>query len=242
MTLFTYFLLSLYALPSLVFAHGHIAAVIVDGVKYAGYDPNNPQRGSTPVGWTTKQTEDWSVNSDQVGSPDIICHKAATPAKAYATAKPGSQITIQYNNWPDTHPGPALAYLADCGGDCTTVNKTQLKWVKFWQKGENAQGVWINTQFMSDNYRMTIPFPNIKPGNYVMRHELINLYLAKPGHTEMYPQCVNFIIGGNGTEAITGGVLGTELYKSDDPGLLDPGRNYASYKFPGPPLTNFTFL
>ena len=88
---------------------------------------------------------------------------------------------------------------------------------------------------------MTIP-KSLAPGNYVLRHEIIALHEGyEEGATQFYPQCVNLEITGDGTETPEG-VVGIELYKSDDPGILyniwnDETR--PTYTIPGPPLWTY---
>lgn len=73
---------------------------------------------------------------------------------------------------------------------------------------------------ISNNNTWGVKIPSsIKAGNYVLRHETIALHQAQGvGGAQLYPQCVNLMITGGGSDA-PDGVLGTELYKSNDPGI-----------------------
>ncbi|MBE3045547.1 hypothetical protein IMZ48_23975, partial [Candidatus Bathyarchaeota archaeon] len=92
------------------------------------------------------------------------------------------------------------------------------------------------------NHTYTVQIPRmLAPGNYVVRHEIIALHYALmpdlgPQH---YPQCIDVMVSGDGTE-IPAGVLGTELYgrPGDEAGLKydisqDP---LPPYTIPGPGL------
>jgi cellulase len=57
---------------------------------------------------------------------------------------------------------------------------------------------------------------------------------------ELYPQCINLKVSGNGTRAITGGVDARKFYTGAEPGLayrtLHESSEHAGYLIPGPPL------
>lgn len=83
---------------------------------------------------------------------------------------------------------------------------------------------------------MTIP-ANLKPGNYVLRHEIIALHSASNADgAQNYPQCVNLKVTGSGTEQPEG-TLGTALYSADDEGInFNLYTTFDSYPIPGPAL------
>lgn len=81
---------------------------------------------------------------------------------------------------------------------------------------------------------------NLKPGNYVLRHELIALHSAQNKNgAQNYPQCFNLKVEGSGTE-LPEGVSATELYKPDDAGILVSiyGSKFKSYSIPGPEVAS----
>jgi hypothetical protein len=70
----------------------------------------------------------------------------------------------------------------------------------------------------------TLP-TDIKPGQYILRHEIIALHLATTlGGAEFYPACIQLNIGGNGTGVPTSDDLVTFPggYSDNDPGIFDP--------------------
>jgi lytic cellulose monooxygenase (C1-hydroxylating) len=101
-----------------------------------------------------------------------------------------------------------VAYLAPCGSDgCASVDKTTLEFVKFYEKGlvqggEADSPTWESQEWATtevhknvqeegdsyiDTFTVTIP-ENVKPGAYVLRHELLGLHMAFEGKAEFYPQ------------------------------------------------------
>ena len=124
----------LIALSYRVAAHGIVTKIIVAGTKtYQGYSPDFQYQPTPPavIGWTAPLTQDRGpVDSDSYTNPDIICHRGATPGKVSAQVAAGDTVSLQWTPWPDSHHGPMLDYLADCGADCTTVDKTKLSFFK----------------------------------------------------------------------------------------------------------------
>jgi cellulase len=120
-------------LASQATAHGIVTKIIAGTKTYSGYDPNFQYQPTPPptVGWTAPSTQDRGpVPPNSYQSPDIICAKGATPAKIAAEVQAGDSVSLQWTQWPDSHKGPMLDYLADCGADCSTVDKMQLKFFK----------------------------------------------------------------------------------------------------------------
>lgn len=57
------------------------------------------------------------------------------------------------------------------------------------------------------------------------------------GGTQFYPQCVNIVVTGSGTNALSGGTLGTQLYGANEPGVIfDMYNGATTYPIPGPKL------
>lgn len=225
---------------SLVAAHGHVSKVIVNGVEYQNYDPTSFPYNSNPptvIGWTIDQKDNGFVSPDAFGTPDIICHKSATPAGGHATVKAGDKISLQWDQWPDSHKGPVIDYLAACDGDCETVDKTALKFFKIDGAGYD-KGVWAADTLVKDGNSWLVQIPeDLKPGNYVLRHEIMALHSAGQANgAQAYPQCFNLKVEGSGSN-LPSGVPGTELYKATDAGILfDIYKNDISYPVPGPAL------
>ncbi|TID20048.1 Glycosyl hydrolase family 61 [Venturia nashicola] len=229
-------------------AHGVVSKIIAGTKTYQGYSPDFQYMATPPavIGWTAPLTQDHGfVPGSSLGDPDIICHKGATNAKLSAEIAAGESVSLQWTTWPDSHHGPMIDYLADCGGDCTTVDKTTLKWFKIDGVGmTSTTGTpppFADDTMIKNNMTWTVKIPtSIKAGNYVLRHETIALHSAgTAGQAQNYPQCVNLQITGGGS-AVPEGVVGTSLYKTSDPGLLfniyQSFTNTAQYTVPGPTL------
>ncbi|KAK4151923.1 glycosyl hydrolase family 61-domain-containing protein [Chaetomidium leptoderma] len=239
-------LLSALAGAASVAAHGHVQHLIINGLQYQGYDPFSfpyMQDAPTVVGWTASNTDNGFVAPDAFASGDIICHKTASNAGGHAVVAAGDKIFIQWDTWPESHHGPVIDYLANCGAEgCEKVSKTALEFFKIGEvglvDGANAPGIWGSDQLIANNNAWMVQIPsNIAPGNYVLRHEIIALHSGNQANgAQNYPQCFNLEVTGSGTDT-PAGVAGTSLYTPTDAGIL--ANIYTSpvkYEIPGPAL------
>ena len=231
-----------------VAAHGHVTNIVINGVSYLNYDPTSHFYMADPptvVGWATQQQDNGFVEPAAFGSGDIICHKGATNAGGHAVVAAGDNIFIQWDTWPESHHGPVMDYLASCGtSGCETVEKTSLEFFKIDEvglvDGASGPGKWGSDQLIANGNAWMVKIPtNIKPGFYVLRHEIIALHASgQQNGAQNYPQCFNLQITGSGT-ATPAGVKGTSLYQAADEGILfDIYRTLTSYPVPGPAVIN----
>ncbi|KAL4996967.1 glycoside hydrolase [Aspergillus recurvatus] len=226
------------------FGHGHISNIIVNGVSYQGWDINVfPYLGdNVPLvaAWGTPNTGG-GYPTDGYSSPDIICHLDATNGEGSIPVTAGDTIHLQWTIWPDTHHGPVLDYLANCGTSCQTADKTTLEFFKISEVGliddSSVPGYWATDELIENNSAWLVKIPeSIAPGNYVLRHEIIALHSAHTeGGAQNYMQCINLQVSGSGS-AQPEGILGTELYTSTDPGILVDIYNPLTYIIPGPSM------
>ncbi|EXJ55612.1 murein transglycosylase [Cladophialophora yegresii CBS 114405] len=233
------------ALLSSVSAHGIVSGIVANGAWQSGYDPSFQYSNPPPVvaGWSMPQVSDRGFVSDYT-SPDIICHRGATPGGSYVSVAAGDSIELQWTEWPESHHGPVIDYLAACGDDCTNVDKTQLLFNKIDEAGLNngnpAPGNWASDDLIANNNSWTVTIPSsIAPGRYVLRHEIIALHSAfDAGGAQNYPQCINLEVSGSGTDSLSSGTKGTELYTAQDPGILLSiyYPTLTDYSIPGPAL------
>ena len=237
-------ILSVLAAAASVSAHGFVESIVIDGTSYEGYNVfKHPYQPSVPtvVGWTNTATDSGFVSPNQYNTPDIICHLDATNAKGHARVAAGDSVWLQWNDWPDSHHGPVLDYLAACGDSgCESVDKTELKFFKIDESGlldgSAAPGHYAADQLLENGIGWLVQIPEtIKPGFYVLRHEIIALHSShEENGAQNYPQCINLEITGTGTEEPEG-VPGMELYKPDDAGIFfNIYRSLDSYDIPGP--------
>ncbi|KAF2845659.1 lytic polysaccharide monooxygenase [Plenodomus tracheiphilus IPT5] len=230
-------------LAPLVAAHGHVEKVVADGVTYQGWNAAFKYQSPIPatVGWQADNLDNGFVTPDRFGTVDIVCHKLGKSNGAYVAVKPGSKVTFKWDTWPVSHAGPIQEYIAPCNGDCAAVSPTSLLWTKIqsgaWKSGNNP-GAWVTDDLVKNNFSWDLTIPNLAPGKYVIRHEIIALHAAGQANgAQAYPQCVNFEVSGSGTNKLTGGVPATSFYKATDPGILfSLYTAYTGYTTPGPAL------
>ncbi|KXX76576.1 Polysaccharide monooxygenase Cel61a [Madurella mycetomatis] len=228
---------------ALVAAHGHVSHIIVNGVYYENYDPTTHSYQPNPptvIGWSADQQDNGFVEPNNFGTSDIICHKAGAPGGGHATVNAGDKISIVWTpEWPESHIGPVIDYLAACNGDCETVNKESLRWFKIDGAGYNSDtGTWAADDLRANGNSWLVQIPSdLSDGNYVLRHEIIALHGASsPNGAQAYPQCINLRVTGGGSNSPSG-VAGTSLYSANDPGILfNPYSGSVNYPVPGPAL------
>ncbi|KAL4915103.1 glycosyl hydrolase family 61-domain-containing protein [Aspergillus aurantiobrunneus] len=233
------------ASAAMVAGHGYVSGIVADGTYYGGYLVDNyPYNPSPPdvVGWSEQATDLGFVDGSSYSSPDIICHKEAKNAQLSASVSAGGEVELQWTPWPESHHGPVIDYLANCNGDCATVDKSTLEWFKISESGlidgSSAPGTWASDDLIANNNSWTVTIPSsIAAGNYVLRHEIIALHSAgNENGAQNYPQCVNLEVSGGGSDAPSG-TLGTELYTPTDEGILfNIYASIDSYPIPGPAL------
>ncbi|KAI1455966.1 lytic polysaccharide monooxygenase [Annulohypoxylon moriforme] len=243
-----------------VLGHGHVRRVVVDGVTYKGFERWSNDDQSQVVSWHFTTEDEGPVPVSSLGGPDIICHQGATNAGGSVPVAAGSQLQIvRFNTIGGfEHPGPEMHYLAPCGdAGCDKVDKNNLRFFKFYENGLVQPGMadsptwstqkWATTEVHKkvqkegdgfiDTFTVNIP-SNIKPGSYILRHEILGLHKAHEGQAEFYPQCINLKISGSGNQQ-PAGVPATQMYNSNDPGVaLDIWRNLQSYQIPGPAVSS----
>lgn len=232
-------------LVSSVVAHGTVSGIVVGGKYYQGYSPSFAYADPAPVviGWSIPEDSDNGfIAPSAFSDPDIICHKGATPGQTSAKVAAGGTVELQWTAWPESHHGPVLDYLAKCSGKCEDADKTSLDFFKISEggliDGSSPPGTWASDDLIANNNTWVVTIPeSIAPGNYVLRHEIIALHSAgDQDGAQAYPQCVNLVITGSGSETYAGEPA-TEFYKADDPGILvSIYQTLTSYKIPGPAL------
>lgn len=229
------------AFASQAFSHGIIGEFITDGTRNNGFPTDAIYRiqNGNPVpdiaAWSTEAVDRGYIEPNNVGTLDIVCHKNAAPGVLTAEVTAGGTVGFVWPDWPHDV-SSVLTYIASCGGDCASADKSILTWVKIDEAGYD--GTWAGRKLMDNNFTWTTTVPStIAPGNYVFRNEIINLHDGETKNgAQLYPQCMNIRIIGSGTDT-PAGVLGTELYKADDTGILfDAYAKDINYTPPGPPL------
>jgi hypothetical protein len=198
---------------------------------------------SSLAGWFIPLDEDYGfIPSSAFSAVDIICHKGATPGQNSIPVKAGDTLNLQWfpTPWTSGHHGPILDYLAPCNGSCANVDETELKFFKIREAGIIAPtpfpAYYASDLLRDNNSSWTVRIPTtIKPGEYVLRHEIIALHVAwNEGDAQAYPQCINLNVTGSGSDE-PGGVSAQMFYGSKDAGILiDIWEFNGTYVIPGP--------
>ncbi|KAK3358019.1 glycosyl hydrolase family 61-domain-containing protein [Lasiosphaeria hispida] len=238
-------------------AHSHLAYIIINGALFHGFDPLPGRQTNAPdrVGWSSTNADDGFVGPVNYTSPAIACHLDGASTPAHAPVRAGDNIHVQWNGWPIGHPGPLLSYLAPCEGTvdgCAGVDKTRLEWTKIDDSapvlidptaGGGPPGTWATNVLIANNNSWSVHVPvGLRPGPYVLRHELIALHFAaKRGGAQNYPLCINLWVEppAEGGEVVMpfmlDGVRAADLYREDDPGIwVDVFKTLTTYVVPGP--------
>ncbi|GAP92271.2 putative murein transglycosylase [Rosellinia necatrix] len=232
------------ACATVVQAHGTVSGFVTDGKWNQGflleYYYLVKNGGTLPAisAWYAENLDNGFVEPNNFGTSDIDCHINAKPGSSTASVKAGGSIDFQWTVWPHDL-GPVMTYVANCNGDCASVDKTALRWVKIDEEGyDTTTKTWAAAKMINNNNTWTTTVPStLAAGNYIFRHETIALHGASSlNGAQSYPQCFNIAITGSGTDNPTG-TLGINLYKADDPGILfNPYTTFTSYTIPGPAL------
>ncbi|SPO02100.1 related to cel1 protein precursor [Cephalotrichum gorgonifer] len=189
-----------------VLAHGGLNNYTVGETWYRGYDPNDSPDAQIGQPWLVQRP--WASIDPvfEYDSPHLACNDPGTTAAAYIPIEAGDDITAVYWYW--LHPtGPMAVWLAACGDSCEDVDPAEADWFKIWHAGLTddgslglAEATWYQKGFQKWNgesatWPVTIP-PSLKPGLYLIRHEIISIHVAfKP---QWYPECAHLNITGGG--------------------------------------------
>jgi lytic cellulose monooxygenase (C1-hydroxylating) len=112
------------------------------------------------------------------------------------------------------------------------MKPTEVKFFKIDQGTYDPKsGIWGSDVLIKNNNSWTVQTPSdIKPGKYIVRHELIALHFGGSGNPEgagtassgaqLYPVCINVNVIGEGTQTPEGAKF-PGAYSPKDPGILD---------------------
>lgn len=228
---------------------------MTDYARIKNYDALSWDKPATP-GWEIPTDKDHGfLDASKYQSSDIICHEGATPGRSSLTVAAGDSIGLQWTTWPSSHHGNVVNYLASCQDDFEKVDKTKLKFNKVTEKGlirpnpkipigkqidDTTTGFWEGDQLRQDKSLTWFQIPDwLAAGTYILRHELMALHSAmeEGSGIQHYPQCINLVVTGGGSETLESGTLGTDLYRKDQPGVVvNIFQNPGEYTLPGPEL------
>jgi cellulase len=184
-----------------------------------------------------------------VSSPDLTCRYTPLEAPAlHAVARAGANVTFKWTDWFTNHKGPLFTYMG-----LLPTEQTSPQEVEFFKIDEAtfdpASMTWGTDWLIKNNNYHTVTIPSdLKPGMYVLRHEIVSLHFsfrddaqAKTSGAQFFPQCSKVQVIGDGTATPPGQKI-PGAYKWDDEGILtniyygpnryvSPGPNV--YKGPG---------
>lgn len=257
-------LLTFITFTTTVTAHGFVQGIVTGHKWYPGAQPWWRVNPSIPhaksAGWSSLNQDLGFISPSEYNTAAIACHKSAKSTTTRIPAKAGDKVRLLWSEWPASHKGPVLTYMAKCPGDCSIVDPTTLDWFKIDQagliNGNPAPGyafppslyppspsltqpysTWASDTLIANNNSWTVTIPSsIIAGSYVLRHEIIALHSADHENgAQNYPNCINFQISGKGT-AKPAGVKATKLYGAKDKGIAVSiyWPTLTSYTIPGP--------
>jgi hypothetical protein len=189
---------------------------------------------------------DGTAAIQDVNSKALACNVRPTAPQVMANIRAGSNMEFIWTKWLPSHQGPMITWMAPYSGDIALVNVNKLEFFKVHEAGLFADGTWATDRMIADKgaWNTTIPH-DIKPGKYVVRHELISLHFATthsnysriPGGKvapQFYPSCYNVEVSGTGA-ATPKGVTIPGAYTAKDAGLIfDIFVGNKKYPIPGP--------
>jgi hypothetical protein len=157
----------------------------------------------------------------------LACNVPGAPVHGYIPIRAGTNITAVYGPWVHTV-GPMIAWLAHCpNNDCYNLaSPSSLSWFKIGQKGLQGgtimQGDWFQRTFSRWDgspslWSETVP-RNLRPGRYLVRHEIISLHSAN--RPQFYPECANLEVQGEGEG------FPEERFMARIPGVWSMNREY----------------
>ncbi|CAE6355446.1 unnamed protein product [Rhizoctonia solani] len=234
---------ALLSVASSVLAHGNVRELIVSEPQgtFIPWLPYEDQyKNPTPERVSRKIPGNGPI--EDVTSMDIQCNTGGTePAPLLATAAAGASVAFNWTTeWPASHVGPVLTYMAKAPSDITKWSPgTDKVWFKIDEAGlEN--GKWAGTDVLAaQNGLWTVKIPqNLQAGQYIIRHEIIALHAAGsyPG-AQFYPACHQFEITGSGTALPDDAdlVAFPGAYTPSSPGIVySPYAGLTTYPLPGP--------
>ncbi|KAH9229621.1 lytic polysaccharide monooxygenase, partial [Colletotrichum gloeosporioides 23] len=243
-----YTVASLLGSAALVAAHGYVENATIGGEAYTFYQPYQdpysspaPERVSRPI-QGNGPVEDITSIDIQCGGYSAGGVKGSSPAKLEAKAAAGSEVTLNWTLWPDSHIGPTITYMAKCpDAGCTDyLPGTDAVWFKVQEDGrEGTSNTWGATPLMkagNSGVKYTIP-ECLAPGHYLVRHEIIALHASYqyPG-AQFYPGCHQLEVTGSGSTSPSDLVAFPGAYKAADPGITYDAYKAQEYTIPGPAL------
>lgn len=182
----------------------HPSPCLAPSLTKPSYDPYGPA-SQLNASWTVQRN--WvTVNPIfEASNASLACNFPGHPAPSSIPIEAGQNITAIYYNWVHTV-GPMVAWMTDCKGDCRDFDTAGADWFKIGERGLLSgtleTGMWFQHQFGTWDGSPSLWPENVpqglRPGNYLIRHEIISLHSAhKP---QWYPECAHLKVSGSGSK------------------------------------------
>lgn len=182
-----------------------------------------------------------------VTSGDLACNANAASSPNVCTVQPGDRVTVEMHQQAGdrsceneaiggNHFGPVTVYMAGVD-DATTAVGANADWFKVSEMGLVSNNPdYFGSQVLNDNCgHYTFTVPDVAPGNYLLRAEVIALHVASGvGGAQFYPACFQLNVSGSGSaQPPTVKIPGA--YGAQDPGILiNIYTQLNTYTVPGP--------
>ncbi|KAI0022491.1 endoglucanase IV precursor [Xylariomycetidae sp. FL0641] len=223
----------------LVAAHGYVDNATIGGEVYQFYQPyQDPYMSPKPERISRAIAGNGPVQD--VDIIDIQCGQDSGPAALHAKVEAGSEVTLYWTLWPESHVGPVITYMAQCPeSGCNDYEPAKdAVWFKVAEEGrEGTSNTWGDSPLMvngNEGAKYTVP-KCLKPGYYLVRHEIIALHAAYeyPG-AQFYPGCHQLEVTGSGSTTPSDLVAFPGAYKGADKGITYDPYKASEYTVPGP--------
>ncbi|KAG9085706.1 hypothetical protein FS749_004213 [Ceratobasidium sp. UAMH 11750] len=175
-----------------------------------------------------------------VTSKDIICNVNNSPVPQTLEVSAGDQITMEWFHGTrnddiidKSHVGPVMVYIAP-----TASNGEGPVWVKLFDQGFTND--WATNYLIAAKGHVTITLPDLAPGEYLLRPEIIALHEGETDFTvnsargaQFYMGCGQIKVVSSGSVPLSAGIDFQKDHKHDSPGILfdvysKPGSSYTS--------------
>ncbi|KAF2646468.1 endoglucanase IV precursor [Massarina eburnea CBS 473.64] len=240
------YILSTLGLAAVVAAHGYVDNATINGEVYTFYQPYTDPYQSTPISRISREIQGNGPITD-VTYTDLQCGgytdggvEGSKPASLHAEAAAGSDVTLRWTLWPESHVGPVVTYMAQCPdtGCNDYLPGTDAVWFKVKEEGRTGTSdTWGDSPLMKagNSVKYTIP-QCLKAGYYLVRHEIIALHSAYsyPG-AQFYPGCHQLKVTGSGSTTVSSNLVAFPgAYQGSDAGITYDSYTAQTYTVPGP--------
>lgn len=144
----------------------------------------------------------------------MACNSNPGAPALIAPARAGAHVNFWWNPWYASHLGPLLSYMAPYEGSAESIDFNKLSFFKIDEKGLAGDNkTWAVTEMMENGNVSSTTIPHdIKPGTYVLRHELIALHYST--EDSLYHMKADKLLGPQVSRMETGSRLVLIIYIS----------------------------